>query len=103
MRSARTSRDWSYRELKCPHCHENVGFRDVANERCPKCASKLYWSDKWRWLRGLSCVLLAIVVVSHWFPRKADLGDLLLWLAAVVVVFYAVLIASLLLIPPILA
>lgn len=47
--------------------------------------------------------MLAIVVVSHWFPRKADLGDLLLWLAAVVVVFYAVLIASLLLIPPILA
>src|SRR5215475_11584544 len=73
-----------YRELKCPHCHGEVGFRDVAKERCPTCTGRLYWSDRWRWLRGLSCVLLAILLVSHWFPHEADIGYFLLWLVVLV-------------------
>jgi hypothetical protein len=86
--------------MECPSCQSKVGFRDVARERCPTCASKIYWSDKWRWLRGLSCLLLTILLIGHWFPREADLGEFLLWLVALVFVFYAVFIASGFIIPP---
>jgi hypothetical protein len=41
-----------------------------------------------------------MLMTIHWFPREADLGYFLLWLAALVVVFYAVFIASLFTLPP---
>ncbi len=86
--------------MECPSCRSEVGFRDVADERCPKCAIKIYWWDKWRWLRGLSCVVLAILMISHWFPRQQDLGYFLLWMASLLIVFFALLIGSFFTLPP---
>lgn len=45
-------------------------------------------------------MLVAILIVAHWFPHEIDLGLFLIWLLALVAVFYAVLIGSLLLMPP---
>jgi hypothetical protein len=86
--------------MECPQCHCKVTGRDVRQRRCPTCATKIYWSDEWRWLRGVSCGLLAVLAISHWFPREADLGEFLLWLVLWLVVSYALLIASLFLLPP---
>jgi hypothetical protein len=86
--------------MQCPKCQSKVSFRDVADERCPKCAIKIYWWDKWRWLRGLSCGLLAILMISHWFPREADLGEFLLWVGSWGLVSFALLIGSFFTLPP---
>ena len=77
-----------------------VTGRDVRQRQCPSCGSKIYWWDKWRWLRGLSCALLAILMISHWFPREADLGEFLLWMVSLLIVFLALLIGSLFMLPP---
>jgi hypothetical protein len=86
--------------MQCPKCQSQVSFRDVADERCPTCASKIYWADEWRWLRGLSCGLLAILMISHWFPRKADLGEFVLWLVGWCLVSCALLSGSFFTLPP---
>ena len=61
--------------MQCPKCQSKVSFREVADQRCPTCASKIYWVDEWRWLRGLSCGLLAILMISHWFPPLLSIPD----------------------------
>lgn len=86
--------------MQCPKCQSEVSFRDVADERCPTCATKIYWVDKWRWLRTLGCVLVAILMIGHWFPREADLGEFLLWLGSCFLVFFALFIGSFFTLPP---
>ena len=87
--------------MECPGCHCKVTFRDTAGGRCPDCAIKIYLSDnKWRWLRGIGCVLLTALVIYHWFPRTADLGAFLRWIAAFVGIFYVLFIGSMFILTP---
>ena len=73
----------------------------MAEHRCPCCEIKIYFSDeRWGWLRGLSSLLLAILMTSFWFPRRVDLGYFLLWLGSLLIVFVALLIGSMFILPP---
>ena len=76
-------------------------LRDVAGERCPCCTGKIYLSDeKWGWLRGLSSVVLGILILIHWFPRTVDLLYFLLWMGALLIVFVVLLIGSMFILAP---
>jgi len=86
--------------MQCPKCQSKVSFPDVADQRCPTCASNIYWADEWRWLRGLSCGLLAILMIIYWFPREADLVNFLLWVGSWFLVSFALLIGSFFTLPP---
>lgn len=86
--------------MTCPACDSKVEARDVAKHQCPTCGRKIYFHDRLRWLRGLACVLLAVLTISYSFPREADLGKFLLWICLLVFVFYLFFILSFFLIPP---
>jgi hypothetical protein len=87
--------------MECPRCHFKVGFREIAGERCPCCKGKVYVSDrKWGWLRGVSSVLVAVLMLVYWFPRQANILYFLLWMTSLLIVFVILLIGSMFLIPP---
>src|SRR3954453_19374277 len=86
--------------MECPCCHRKVTRRDVRQRRCPTCGSKISWSDEWRWSRGIGTGLLALLVVSHWFPRELDIGRTLLWVGLWWVTAHALFVASVFALPP---
>ncbi len=72
---------------------------DISDGRCPACEAKIYFSRKFRWLRGISCGLLTIVLMYRWYPLEGSLSKHLVWSVASLAVFMALLFASLKVLP----
>src|SRR5579864_6904024 len=89
--------------MHCPRCGGGVRSADVARRRCPKCESKIYWVDRWRWLRGISCGLVSLTVLAVLY-RLYPFDHTLVWVFAYCAVWlavsFALLVASLFLLPP---
>ncbi len=86
--------------MQCPRCHAKVGFAQMAKHRCPSCAARIYFSPKWRWLRGISCGLVVILLTYRWYPLEGSLARHFVWCAATLLVFVVLLLISVYLLPP---
>jgi hypothetical protein len=82
--------------MQCPHCHGEVWPRHLSR-RCRHCGAKVYFYDKWRWLRGIGCGLIDLLIMYRWYPMNHS-GHLR-WLLLVQAIFLALLILSFRLIP----
>ena len=86
--------------MKCPQCGNRVTSVDVAKSRCPSCDTKIYFSPRHRWLRGISCALVTILITYRWYPiEHLTLTGHFAWLAVTFFVFITVFITSVNLIP----
>jgi hypothetical protein len=86
--------------MECPQCKHKVSGIDVKQHRCPSCSVKIYWWDKMAVAASLSCDLLAILAISHWFPRDLDIGAFILLCGLWFVVSFSLLVVSLFALPP---
>ena len=80
-----------------------MSFADVAKKRCPRCASKIYWMDRWRWLRGVSCGGLSLAILAlvyRVYPFDRTLVWVLEYCSFWLVIYFALLLTSLFLLPP---
>lgn len=86
--------------MQCPQCHDKVGFAQMAKHRCPGCVARIYFSPEWRWLRGISCGLLVMVLTYRWYPLEGSLARHFVWCAAALLAFVVLLLISIYLLPP---
>lgn len=70
-------------KLRCPKCKAELGLKNVPGT-CPHCGENVYFYDKWRWLRGISCAVVALLPMCLWY--RFD-GTLLLFVRWSVVVW----------------
>lgn len=86
--------------MQCPKCHVKLKLLSVSAGTCPLCGVKIYFFVKWRWVRGISCGLLGILVNYRWYPLEGSFTLHLAWLAAGMLSFFLLFAISLLLFPP---
>lgn len=86
--------------MQCPKCRVKLSFDQITQRRCPNCGAKIYLCLKWRWLRGISCGLVAILLNYRWYPLEGSFVAHIIWLAVVGAVFIVLSIISLRIIPP---
>jgi len=86
--------------MQCPRCDSKVSFAQMSRHRCPTCAAKLYFSPKWRWLRGISCGLAVILLTYRWYPLEGTLARHFIWCVVDVTMFFVLLLTSFYLLPP---
>src|SRR5258708_26206307 len=86
--------------MQCPKCHAKIIFAQMARHNCPSCGEKIYFSAKWRWLRGISCGLVDILLNYQWYPTEGSFGGHLIWLVTLGIVFLLLLFGSIRLLPP---
>ena len=72
----------------------------MAKHRCPSCATKIYFSPKWRWLRGIACGLVVILLTYRSYPLEGSLARHFVWAAAVLLLFVVLLLISIYVLPP---
>jgi hypothetical protein len=61
---------------------------------------KIYFSPKWRWLRGISCGLVAVLLTYRWYPLEGSFAGHIFWYGVVFAVFWVLFILSLIVFPP---
>ena len=72
----------------------------MAKHRCPICEARVYFSPKWRWLRGISCGFLDALLNYKWYPLEGSFARHIIWFVVVGIVFLVLLFASMRLLPP---
>jgi hypothetical protein len=87
-------------QMQCPQCHAKVRFAQIAKHRCPNCGAKIYLSDKCRWLRGLGCGLIVILLNYRWYPLEGSFALHITWCFVVLLTFFVLLLSSIYLLPP---
>jgi len=80
--------------MQCPKCQGKLNLDQIAHNRCPNCRVNIYFSPKWRWLRGISCGFLDILLNYRWYPLEGSLGAHVIWIVVVAALFLALLIIS---------
>src|SRR5947207_15835395 len=91
--------------MHCPTCQAKVKFADMSKHRCPRCAAQIYWMDRWRWLRGISCGFVSLLIFAalyRFYPFDVD-SPLIWFLSYCVfwfVISFALLLTSISLLPP---
>jgi DNA-directed RNA polymerase subunit RPC12/RpoP len=86
--------------MQCPQCQATIGLAEMSKHRCPSCASKIYFSPKWQWLRGIACGAVVILVTYRWYPFDGSLTYHLLWCVASLLMFVFLLLGSIYVLPP---
>jgi hypothetical protein len=86
--------------MQCPRCHALISFAQMAKHRCPSCSVKVYFSPKWRWLRDIACSIVALLSTCRWYPLERSLELHVVWCATLFLVFLALLLTSVYLLPP---
>lgn len=84
-------------KMQCPQCHAKV---NLTQDRCPSCGVKLYRFDRWRWLRGMGCGLLAILLNLQWYPLEGSFALHIAWCFVALLVYFILLLSSMYLLPP---
>jgi hypothetical protein len=87
-------------KMKCPSCHARLSFGHMYKHRCPTCGTKVYFSPRWPWLRGICCGLLTVLLTYRLYPLGGSFTAQLFWLALVLLVFIALLFSLFYVIPP---
>jgi hypothetical protein len=54
----------------------------------------IYFSPNWRWVRGISCGFLDILLNYRWYPLDGDFVPHVIWLVVVAALFIVLLIIS---------
>jgi len=86
--------------MHCPQCRAKVSFAQAANHRCPTCGVKIYLSDRWRWLRGVGCGLIVILLNFRWYPLEGSFALHITWWFVVLLMFLVLFFGSIYLLPP---
>jgi hypothetical protein len=66
--------------LRCPYCKDEVPTEHWGR-RCPHCREKVYFEDRWRWLRGIICGLVALAPMYLFYDFDGTLTLFIEWLA----------------------
>ena len=73
--------------LRCPQCKTEVAVKDLPAP-CPYCGDKVYFYDKWRWLRGITCGFIALLPMFLWYHFDGTLTLLIRWLVFVWIAWF---------------
>lgn len=86
--------------MQCPNCHANLSFHQVTRYVCPICGVKIHFSPRWRYLRGISCAFVAVLVNYRWYPLEGSFAAHLVWFAVLLAFFLFLSYISFRLFPP---
>jgi hypothetical protein len=67
---------------------------------CPYCGEKVNFCDRWRWARGITCGVVALIPMYLWYHFDDTLVLSLKWLAFVWVLWFVLFFVSYRLVPP---